>query len=116
MPWRDLGVVSPSENLWMPFLATTGTNEIFRVTYNAPRAIDRLVSHAWIAWKPIDGPTPLPSTLAVKLYPDSRGRLLIPPFSVFPQQLINLGYQRRIFEVRKSRQDLEWWMQLEELI
>lgn len=114
MEWRSLGVVTPSENLWQAFSISTATNEIFRLTYAAPRAIEKLHSYGWLAWRAIGASLTLPPSLALRIFPDSRGRLIILPF---PFQLEALGYNRRIFEIKRSSRDVvDWSVQLEELI
>lgn len=112
MPWRDLGSIVPSENVWQPFLGTVGHKRSFRVTYAAPRAIDRVETYGWLAWRYVGGTDPLPPTLATRVYPDARGRLLEIPFN---PELFDLGYTSRIFEIKRNRRDvIDWTVQLEE--
>ena len=112
MGWNNLGVITPTEVAWLPFQATS--RQIFRITYAAPRAIDQIDTYGWLAWRYVGGTDTLPPTLAIRIYPDARGRLLEIPFN---PELLDAGYTSRIFEIKRNRRDvINWTVQLEELI
>lgn len=114
MVWRDLGAITPTEQMWLPLAVTHATGSIFRITFSAPISLEKIQSHAWISYRCVGGPTALPPSLAFRAYPDARGRLAEIPY---PQELIALGYTSRIFEVRRNRVDsVNWRIQIEELI
>lgn len=113
MPWHNLGSLVPTEIAWLPFRATFGHKTSFRITYAAPRDLDRIDSYGWLAWRYVGGSEALPPTPVIRVYPDARGRLLEIPFH---PELFDLGYTSRIFEIKRNRRDvINWTVQLEEL-
>lgn len=111
--WNLLGMIAPSEQMWLPFTSTQSSGAVFRVTYFSSRNLEYIGSFGWLAYRCVGGADPMPPTMAIRLYPDIRNRMLYLPF---PDELLSLGYNRRIFEIKRSAKSMMWQVQLEEFI
>ncbi|OKH38348.1 hypothetical protein NIES2119_09940 [[Phormidium ambiguum] IAM M-71] len=113
MPWNSLGTVTPAHGSFSYFSQSASLAEFFRLTY-AASTFTKVDSFGWLAWRYIGGEETLPPVLAMRVYPDMRGRLIHLPY---PPQMIDLGYVTRQFEIRKNWKDAIFWsIQIEELI
>lgn len=113
MPWNSLGLIAPDEQFWMPFTTTQSSGAVFRATYFSSRNLQYIGSFGWLAYRCVGGPEPMPPSLAIRLYPDTRHRMIYLPF---PIELSSIGYTKRIFEIRRNARSLMWQVQLEEFI
>lgn len=113
MSWNSLGTVTPDHTMFSYFSQSSSLAEFFRLTY-AASSFTKVNSWGWLAWRYIGGADSLPPVLAMRVYPDMRGRLIHLPY---PPEMIELGYITRQFEIRKNWKDaISWQIQIEELL